>query len=212
MNTNVNYYISAFDKNGKRLASHILNKSNDNKEIEEKKELLKGVDGVEVIEVISAEDFAAYLNGKVRDTETGKPVDPPEQVISDEEKLASQANTIAQKYSSQIAELKDAMITAQENDLTQLRIKLKMLKGNSTEQIKQLDELSRQLAQTKQSLMSVQVSLTECKNELETSRQSLEILKVQIRKLEKKQTVTRRQRDVYATLFALSVAAAIARR
>lgn len=113
MNTNVNYYISAFDKNGKRLASHILNKSNDNKEIEEKKELLKGVDGVEVIEVISAEDFAAYLNGKVRDTETGKPVDPPEQVISDEEKLASQANTIAQKYSSQIAELKDAMITAQ---------------------------------------------------------------------------------------------------
>lgn len=113
MQTNVNYYISAFDKNGKRLASHILNKSNDNKEIEEKKELLKGVDGVEVIEVISAEDFAAYLNGKVRDTETGKPVDPPEQVISDEEKLASQANTIAQKYSSQIAELKDAMITAQ---------------------------------------------------------------------------------------------------
>lgn len=113
MNTNVNYYISAFDKSGKRLASHILNKSNDNKEIEEKKELLKGVDGVEVIEVISAEDFAAYLNGKVRDTETGKPVDPPEQVISDEEKLASQANTIAQKYSSQIAELKDAMITAQ---------------------------------------------------------------------------------------------------
>lgn len=113
MNTNVNYYISAFNKNGKRLASHILNKSNDNKEIEEKKELLKGVDGVEVIEVISAEDFAAYLNGKVRDTETGKPVDPPEQVISDEEKLASQANTIAHKYSSQIAELKDAMITAQ---------------------------------------------------------------------------------------------------
>lgn len=113
MNTNVNYYISAFDKNGKRLASHILNKSNDNKEIEEKKELLKGVDGVEVIEVISAEDFAAYLNGKVRDTETGKPVDPPETVVSDEEKRASQANTIAQKYSSQIAELKDAMVTAQ---------------------------------------------------------------------------------------------------
>lgn len=113
MNTNVNYYISAFDKNGKRLASHILNNSNDNKEIEEKKELLKGVDGVEVIEVISAEDFAAYLNGKVRDTETGKPVDPPEPVVSDEAKRASQANTIAQKYSSQVAELKDAMVTAQ---------------------------------------------------------------------------------------------------
>lgn len=113
MNTNVKYYVSAFDKNGKRLASHILNKKNDDNEIKEKKELLSGVEGAEVIEVVSAEDFAAYLNGKVRDTETGKPVDPPEPVVSDEEKRASQANTIAQKYSSQIAELKDAMVTAQ---------------------------------------------------------------------------------------------------
>lgn len=113
MNTNVNYYISAFDKNGKRLASHILNQKNDDNEIKEKKELLSEIEGAEVIEVVSAEDFAAYLNGKVRDTETGKPVDPPETVVSDEEKRASQANTIAQKYSSQIAELKDAMVTAQ---------------------------------------------------------------------------------------------------
>ena len=113
MNTNVNYYISAFDKNGKRLASHILNQKNDDNEIKEKKELLSEIEGAEVIEVVSAEDFAAYLNGKVRDPETGKPVDPPEPVVSDEEKRASQANTIAQKYSSQIAELKDAMVTAQ---------------------------------------------------------------------------------------------------
>lgn len=113
MNTNVKYYVAAFDKNGKRLASHILNKKNDDNEIKEKKELLSEIEGAEVIEVISAEDFAAYLNGKVRDTKTGKPVDPPEPVVSDEEKRASQANTIAQKYSSQIAELKDAMITAQ---------------------------------------------------------------------------------------------------
>lgn len=112
MNTNVKYYVSAFDKNGKRLASHILNKKNDDNEIKEKKELLSGVEGAEVIEVVSAEDFAAYLNGKVRDTETGKPVDPPEPVVSDEEKRASQANAIAQMYSNQIAELKDAMITA----------------------------------------------------------------------------------------------------
>lgn len=100
---------------------------------------------------------------------------------------------------SQWNELKQEL-TAQENDLTQLRIKLNMLKGNSTEQIKQLDELSRQLAQTKQSLMSAQKSLTECKNELETSRQSLEILKVQIRQLAHKQTVIRRQRDVWEAL------------
>lgn len=113
MNTNVNYYISAFDKNGKRLASSILNNARDDKEIRAKSESLKKIDGVEVIEVVTAEDYIAYLNGKIRDTATGKPVDPPEPVISAEEKRASKANTIAQKYSSQIAELKDAMITAQ---------------------------------------------------------------------------------------------------
>lgn len=113
MNTNVNYYISAFDKNGKRLASQILSKANDNKEIKEKSESLKAIDGADVIEVVPAEEYIAYLNGKIRDTTTGKPVDPPEPVVSDEEKRASQANTIAQKYSGQIAELKDAMVTAQ---------------------------------------------------------------------------------------------------
>lgn len=120
MNTNVKYYVSAFDKNGKRLASHILNQKNDDNEIKEKKELLSEIEGAEVIEVVSAEDFADYLNGKIRDTKTGKPVDPPEQVISDEEKRASQANTIAQKYSGQIAELKDAMVTAQLSGDTEL--------------------------------------------------------------------------------------------
>ncbi|WP_329758882.1 hypothetical protein [Allisonella histaminiformans] len=113
MNTNVNYYLSAFDKNGKRLASNILNNARDDKEIKANSESLKKIDGVEVIEVVTAEDYIAYLNGKIRDTTTGKPVDPPEPVISAEEKRASEANTIAQKYSSQIAELKDAMITAQ---------------------------------------------------------------------------------------------------
>lgn len=120
MNTNVNYYISAFDKNGKRLASNILNNARDDKEIRAKSESLKKIDGVEVIEVVTAEDYIAYLNGKIRDTTTGNPVDPPEPVVSGEEKRASQANTIAQKYSSQIAELKDAMITAQLSGDTEL--------------------------------------------------------------------------------------------
>ena len=122
MNTNVNYYISAFDKNGIRLASNILNNARDDKEIKANSESLNKIDGVEVIEVVTAEDYIAYLNGKIRDTTTGKPVDPPEPVISAEEKRASEANTIAQKYSSQIAELKDAMITAQlsgDTDLAQ---------------------------------------------------------------------------------------------
>lgn len=142
MNTNVKYYVSAFDKNGKRLASHILNKKNDDNEIKEKKELLSEIEGAEVIEVISAEDFAAYLNGKVRDTKNGKPVDPPEPVVSDEEKRASQANTIAQKYSSQIAELKDAMITAQLSGDTDLAKSLtEEYKATMDAYTKELEEL-----------------------------------------------------------------------
>lgn len=103
-------------------------------------------------------------------------------------------------------------LIAQENDLNQLKLKLKMLRSTSSEQIQLLKDLQNELSKTKEDLQNANSSLTECKNELETSRQSLEILKVQIRKLEKKQTVTRRQRDVYATLFALLVSAAIARR
>lgn len=113
MNTNVNYYISAFDKNGKRLASNILNNAHDDKEVKANSESLKKIDGVEVIEVSTAEDYIAYLNGKIRDTTTGKPVDPPEPVFSDEETRAIKANAIAARYSSQVTELKDAMVTAQ---------------------------------------------------------------------------------------------------
>ena len=73
MNTNVNYYISAFDKNGKRLASNILNNAHDDKEIKANSESLKKIDGVEVIEVSTAEDYIAYLNGKIRDTHEDYP-------------------------------------------------------------------------------------------------------------------------------------------
>lgn len=112
---------------------------------------------------------------------------------------------------SQWNELKQELI-AQENDLNQLKLKLKMLRSTSSEQIQLLNDLQNELSKTKEDLQNANSSLTECKNELETSRQSLEILKVKIRKLEHQQTVTRRQRDVYATLFAVSVGAAIARR
>ena len=112
---------------------------------------------------------------------------------------------------SQWTELKQELIE-QENDLNLLRIKLKMLRGNSTEQIKQLDKLSRQLEQTKSSLMSAQASLTECQNALKESRESLQTLKVQIKQMEHKQTVLRRQRDVWAAIAALSLGGVIARR
>lgn len=142
MNTNVNYYISAFDKNGKRLASNILNNAHDDKEIKENSESLKKIDGVEVIEVSTAEDYIAYLNGKIRDTTTGKPVDSPEPVLSDEETRAIKANAIAASYSSQIAELKDAMITAQLSGDTELATSLtEEYKATMDAYTKELEEL-----------------------------------------------------------------------
>lgn len=142
MNTNVNYYISAFDKNGKRLASNILNNAHDDKEIKANSESLKKIDGVEVIEVSTAEDYIAYLNGKIRDTTTGKPVDSPEPVLSDEETRAIKANAIAASYSSQIAELKDAMITAQLSGDTELATSLtEEYKATMDAYTKELEEL-----------------------------------------------------------------------
>ena len=100
----------------------------------------------------------------------------------------------------------------QENDLTQLKQKLQMLKSTSSEQLQLLENLQSELNATRQNLMNANISLTECRNELEKSKASLETLKVQIRKLEHKQTVTRRQRDVWAAIAALSLGGVIARR
>ncbi len=100
----------------------------------------------------------------------------------------------------------------QENDLTQLRQKLKMLRSTSSEQMKLLESLQNELDETQKNLTTANVSLTECQNALKESRESLQTLKAQIKQMEHKQAVMRRQRDVYATLFALSVGAVIARR
>ena len=108
-------------------------------------------------------------------------------------------------------ELKQELIE-QENDLTQLRQKLKMLKSTSSEQMKLLENLQNELNETQKNLTTASISLTECQNALKESRESLQTLKAQIKQMEHKQTVMRRQRDVYATLFALSVGAVIARR
>ena len=103
-------------------------------------------------------------------------------------------------------------LIAQENDLIQLKQKLKLLKSTSSEQLQLLENLQSELNATRQNLMNANISLTECRNELEKSKASLETLKVQIRKLEHKQTVTRRQRDVWAAIAALSLGGVIARR
>lgn len=112
---------------------------------------------------------------------------------------------------SQWNELKQEL-TEQNLELAQLRQKLKMLRSTSSEQMKLLESLQNELNATRQSLMNANVSLTECRNELDKSKASLETLKAQIRAMEHKQVVLRRQRDVWAAIAALSLGGVIARR
>lgn len=118
--------------------------------------------------------------------------------------IAGQPMTITMQLTQWNA-LKQELIE-QENDLTQLRQKLKLLKSTSSEQMQLLENLQSELNATRQNLTNANTSLTECRNELEKSKASLETLKVQIKAMEHKQVVMRRQRDAYAFGFALSVA------
>ena len=101
---------------------------------------------------------------------------------------------------------------AQNLELNQLRQKLIMLKMDSGEQMQQLEKLQKELEETQISLTNANQSLNGVKNALSESRTSLEELKKEIKKMEHKQAVIRRQRDLYAGLFVITMGAAIARR
>lgn len=101
---------------------------------------------------------------------------------------------------------------AQNLELNQLRQKLIMLKMDSGEQMQQLEKLQKELEETQISLMNANQSLNGVKNALSESRTSLEELKKKIKKMEHKQAVIRRQRDIYAGLFVVTAGAVIARR
>lgn len=108
-------------------------------------------------------------------------------------------------------ELKTESAT-QSLELNQLKQKLIMLKLDSGEQMKQLEKLQKELKETQISLTNANQSLNGVRNDLTESRTSLEELKNKIKKLEHKQAVIRRQRDIYAGLFVITVGAVIARR
>lgn len=108
-------------------------------------------------------------------------------------------------------ELKTESAT-QSLELNQLKQKLNMLKLDSGEQMKQLEKLQKELEETQVSLTIANQSLNDVKNDLTESRTSLEELKNKIKKIEHKQAVIRRQRDIYAGLFVITVGVAIARR
>lgn len=108
-------------------------------------------------------------------------------------------------------ELKTESAT-QSLELNQLKQKLIMLKLDSGEQMKQLEKLQKELKETQISLTNANQSLNGVRNDLTESRTSLEELKNKIKKLEHKQAVIRRERDIYAGLLVITVGAAIARR
>lgn len=101
---------------------------------------------------------------------------------------------------------------AQNLELNQLKQKLIMLKMDSSEQMKQLEKLQKELEETQVLLTNANQSLNDVKNDLIESRTSLEELKNKIKKIEHKQAVIRRQRDIYAGLFVVTAGAVIARR
>ncbi len=111
------------------------------------------------------------------------------------------------------------IIETQDNRLTQLQSKLNMLKNNSmsasselTESQNELNKLKEELMTTQESLENARISLTQAEETLKKQEESLQMLTKQIKEMEHKQTVLRRQRDVWAAIAALSVGTVIARR
>lgn len=96
-------------------------------------------------------------------------------------------------------------------DLALERQKLTMLKLDSSEQIQQLERLQIQLDETQQSLMNAKISMIEAQHELNGLKMLLEGLKHKIKKLEHKQAVIRRQRDIYAGLLVITLGTIIVR-
>lgn len=110
--TNVVYYCAGFDADGKRIYSAICEFDPTKEKNADKVQALKdkakeAVPDAAVIEIITADDFNAYLDGKVRGSD-GKPTDyiPPEP--TETEKKTAKINAIKAKYNSQL----DAMVTA----------------------------------------------------------------------------------------------------
>lgn len=100
-----------------------------------------------------------------------------------------------------------AIIERQDNRLEMLQQKLTLLKNNSvsasselTESQNELSKLKEELMTTQKSLESAKISLTQAEEILKKQEISLQTLTQQIKEMEHKQTVMRRQRDVYALL------------
>lgn len=97
------------------------------------------------------------------------------------------------------------IITQQEMTLTQLQDRLMLLKSSSTEQQQLLIDLQNQLQDCKTQLQETRLSLTSAKNSLtkadetlQRQDKSLQTLTTQIKSMEHKRAVIKRQRDTWA--------------
>ena len=115
--TNVDYYAAGFDSDGKRIVSKIVDfdptkDKNADKVAAAIADVKTTVDGVAVAEIISAEDFVAYLTGKVRGSD-GKPIDYVAPEPTAEEKAAAEKASLAAEYASNKTDVLSALQAAQ---------------------------------------------------------------------------------------------------
>lgn len=115
--TNVDYYVSGFDTAGKRVGSLICDfDPNKDKNADKLSVLIDKAKGIftdaEVVEVISAADYAMYLSGNYVRGAEGKPVAyvAPEPTAA--EKKASAIAAIKAQYQPQIDALIEARVKA----------------------------------------------------------------------------------------------------
>lgn len=109
-NTNVDFYAAGFDSSGKRVCSLICD-FNPDKNADKVAMLLAKVkaisDDVAVAEIITADYFNEYLNGKVRGSD-GAPIDYIAPEPTAEEKKAAERAALETEYNSN----KQDMLTA----------------------------------------------------------------------------------------------------
>lgn len=115
--TNVDYYCAAFDADGKRIYSAICDFDPAKEKNADKVQALKdkakeAVPDATVIEIITADDFNAYLCGKVRGSD-GKPTEYVAPEPTAEEKAAAEKASLAAEYASNKADMLTALQAAQ---------------------------------------------------------------------------------------------------
>lgn len=141
--TNVDYYVSGFDSTGKRVGSIICDfDPNKEKNADKLSVLIDKAKGIftdaEVVEVISAADYAMYLSGDYVRGAEGKLVAyvAPEPTAA--EKKASAIATIKAKYQPQLDSLVEARVKAEMlgSDTSKINTQYKTLLTSMSAEIK----------------------------------------------------------------------------